>query len=56
MRKESLAFLEELVNAPSPSGFEQPAQSVVRRYIAQYADEVATDFMGIVFAALIPGG
>jgi len=56
MRKESLAFLEELVNAPSPSGFEQPAQSVVRAYIAQYADEVATDVMGNVIAALNPGG
>jgi len=28
MRKEPAAFLEALVNAPSPSGFEQPAQTV----------------------------
>ncbi len=56
MRKESLAFLEELVNAPSPSGFEQPAQSIARQYAAQFADEVATDVMGNVIAAVNPGG
>lgn len=56
MRKESLAFLEELVNAPSPSGFEQPAQRVVRRYASEFADEVTTDVMGNVIATLNPGG
>jgi endoglucanase len=56
MRKESLAFLEELVNAPSPSGFEQRAQSVVRQYASEFADEVATDVMGNVIAGVNPGG
>ena len=56
MRKESLAFLEELVNAPSPSGFEQPAQTVVREYAAQHAHEVTTDVMGNVIASLNPDG
>jgi len=56
MRKESLAFLEELVNAPSPSGFEQPAQAVVREYAAQHAHEVTTDVMGNVIAVVNPGG
>jgi endoglucanase len=56
MRKESLAFLQDLVNAPSPSGFEQPAQSVVRDYISRFADEVRTDVMGNVIAALNPDG
>jgi putative aminopeptidase FrvX len=56
MRKESLAFLEQLVNAPSPSGFEQPAQRVVRDYMSQYADDVRTDVMGNVIAALNPDG
>jgi len=56
MRKDSLAFLEELVNAPSPSGFEQPAQAVLRAYVSQYADEVHTDVMGNVIAALNPQG
>jgi len=56
MRKESLTFLEELVNAPSPSGFEQPAQKVVRDYLSQYADEVRTDVMGNVIASANPKG
>jgi len=56
MRKESLAFLEELVNAPSPSGFEQQAQAVVREYAGNFADEVHTDVMGNVIAAVNPGG
>jgi len=56
MRKESLAFLEELVNAPSPSGYEQQAQSVVRQYAGRFADEVHTDVMGNVIAAINPGG
>lgn len=56
MRKESLAFLQELVNAPSPSGYEQPAQTVVREYLSAFADEVKTDVMGNVIAALNPSG
>jgi endoglucanase len=56
MRRDSLTFLEELVNAPSPSGFEQAAQSVVRQYAGEFADEVVTDVMGNVIAAVNPGG
>ncbi len=56
MRKESLSFLETLVNAPSPSGFEQPAQRVVRAYASEFADEVSTDVMGNVIATLNPSG
>lgn len=50
MRKESLKFLEQLLEAPSPSGYEQPAQRIFREYVASYADEVTTDVMGNVFA------
>jgi endoglucanase len=56
MRAKSLSFLKELVNAPSPSGFEQPAQRVVRKYLAGIADEVRTDVMGNVIATLNPSG
>jgi putative aminopeptidase FrvX len=56
MRRKSLSFLKELVNAPSPSGFEQPAQQVVREYLTGLADEVRTDVMGNVIATLNPGG
>lgn len=54
MKEKSLNFLKELVDAPSPSGFEQPAQRVVRRYVSQYADELKTDFHGNVIASKNP--
>ena len=54
MKKESIAFLEELLSVPSPSGFEQPAQKVVRKYLAGVADEVRTDVHGNVIASLNP--
>jgi putative aminopeptidase FrvX len=56
MRKESLAFLEKLLDAPSPSGYEQPAQRVFRDYVAPYCDEVTTDVMGNVFARIAGKG
>jgi endoglucanase len=49
-------FLKRLVASPSPSGFEQPAQQVVREEIQQFADEVYTDVPGNVIAALNPAG
>ncbi|QEM68407.1 M42 family metallopeptidase [Geobacter sp. FeAm09] len=56
MRKESLAFLEKLLDAPSPSGYEQPAQRVFRDYVAPYCDELTTDVMGNVFARIAGKG
>ncbi len=47
MRKESFEFLRELVAAPSPSGYEQPAQRVFRAYIASCA-QVSQDVLGNV--------
>jgi len=52
MRKESLKFLEKLLDAPSPSGYEQPAQRVFREYVAPFCDELTTDVMGNVFASI----
>jgi len=54
MREASLAFLKQLVETPSPSGFEQPAQELVRREVAAIADEVTTDVHGNVTAVLNP--
>src|SRR5262245_60354933 len=54
MRKESYDFLKRLVAAPSPSGYEQPAQRVFREYVAPFA-QVTTDVMGNVLAN-IKGG
>jgi putative aminopeptidase FrvX len=56
MRKESLKFLEQLLDAPSPSGYEQPAQRVFREYVAPYCDELTTDVMGNVFARVAGKG
>ncbi len=50
MREKSRKFFEDLVMAPSPSGYEQPAQRVVREYVADFADEVRTDVHGNVIA------
>src|SRR4051794_22839188 len=56
MRKESLKFLEKLVDAPSPSGYEQPAQRVFREYVGPYCDELTTDVMGNVFGRIAGKG
>jgi endoglucanase len=56
MRKESLKFLEQLLDAPSPSGYEQPAQRVFREYVAPLCDEVTTDVMGNVIARIAGKG
>jgi putative aminopeptidase FrvX len=52
MRADSLKFLKTLTEAPSPSGFEQPAAKVFRDYVAPFADEVTTNVMGSVHALL----
>ena len=56
MRKESMIFLEKLLDAPSPSGYEQPAQRVFREYVIPFCDEVTTDVMGNVFARIAGKG
>jgi putative aminopeptidase FrvX len=48
MREASFEFLQQLVAAPSPSGYEQPAQRIFRSYIEPFST-VATDVMGNVF-------
>ena len=52
MQKKDLDFLSELVEAPSPSGFEQPAAKVFRDRVARTADNVETNVMGSVHAVL----
>ena len=37
MNEEALDFLTRLVAAPSPSGYEQPAQRVFRDYVGRFA-------------------
>ncbi len=52
MRPESFEFFKALIEAPSPSGYEQPAAKVYRDYVTPIADEVTTDVMGSVHALL----
>jgi len=56
MDEKDFAFLKELVETPSPSGFEQPAQRVLRRELEPVADELRTDVMGNVIARIAGGG
>lgn len=52
MNDQEFSFFKELVEAPSPSGFEQPVQRVISRQLSKVADEVRTDVMGNVIARL----
>jgi putative aminopeptidase FrvX len=56
MQEASLAFLKNLLQNPSPSGFEQPVQDVVRAWAKPLADEVRTDRHGNVLAAVHQAG
>jgi endoglucanase len=52
MQKKDLQFLSDLVEAPSPSGFEQPAAKVFRERLHKTADSIDTNVMGSVHAVL----
>lgn len=56
MRVESINFLQRMLESPSPSGYEQPVQQVVREWADKYANEVKTDVHGNVIASLNPDG
>ncbi|WP_025323242.1 M42 family metallopeptidase [Deferrisoma camini] len=45
-------FLKRLTDAPSPSGFEQPAQRVWRAHVEPHVDELHTDVMGSSWGVL----
>ncbi|BCA80154.1 M42 family metallopeptidase [Desulfuromonas sp. AOP6] len=52
MNEQDFAFFKRFVEAPSPSGFEQPAQRVFRQELTGVADSIETDVMGNVMARL----
>ena len=56
MLPSARAFLDRVLATPSPSGFEQPVQAVVREYAGPFADAVTTDVHGNVSAARFPAG
>ncbi|HEY8745875.1 MAG TPA: M42 family peptidase [Chloroflexota bacterium] len=56
MDRAQFDFLKMLVETPSPSGSEQQAATVWRKYVGTYADSISTDNQGNVIAAINPGG
>src|SRR6184192_2553098 len=56
MRDQSLGFLRNLINTPSPSGHEVRGQRVWLDYVAPFADETFTDAYGNAVAVLNKGG
>jgi len=52
MNKDSYAFLKNLMQQPSPSGFEVPAQKVIRQRMKMFADRVSTDVHGNAIGVL----
>ena len=54
MNKESLDFLTKLLETPSPSGFEQRIQRVVKRRMQGIADTIEVDVHGNLIAAWNP--
>ena len=56
MNKTSKKFLEEMINAISPSGYENCAAAVWKTYAEKYADSVETDVHGNSHAVFNKGG
>lgn len=52
MNENAFDLLRELVEAPSPSGFEQPAQRVFRKHVEPVVDSLTTDVMGNVIGLI----
>ncbi|MEY2545963.1 MAG: hypothetical protein QOG48_1080, partial [Verrucomicrobiota bacterium] len=56
MNADSKNFLKQLVETPSPSGYEHDVQKLVRERIQPWCDNVRTDVMGNVFGIRNPDG
>ncbi len=55
MEAAAKQFFQQILETPSPSGYEQPVQELVRQYVGEFADEVRTDLHGNVIACCNPG-
>lgn len=55
MEASAKEFFQQILETPSPSGYEQPVQELVRKYAGEFADEVRTDLHGNVIACCNPG-
>ncbi|GAG17713.1 unnamed protein product, partial [marine sediment metagenome] len=47
-------FFQSILETPSPSGYEQPVQDIVRSYVGDFADQITTDLHGNVIACCNP--
>ncbi|MDH4469583.1 MAG: M42 family metallopeptidase [Verrucomicrobiae bacterium] len=56
MKPSSRAFLKELLETPSPSGFETRGQQLWIDYVKPFADKVTVDSYGNAFATINPEG
>jgi putative aminopeptidase FrvX len=54
MESSAKKFLKDVLETPSPSGYEEPVQRIVREYAGKFA-EVRTDLHGNVIAAVNTG-
>lgn len=52
MNPESKQFLHDLITTPSPTGFEERIQSVVRKRMQKFADSIETDLHGNVIVGI----
>ena len=50
--KKTPDFLTDLLDARSPSGYEEEARAVVRRHVAEVADSFEVDALGNCLATL----
>ncbi len=54
MDAKAKKFFQQILETPSPSGYEQRVQEIVREYTSAFADNVRTDLHGNVIAAVNP--
>jgi len=54
MKQDSLLFLKNLLNQPTPSGYEQSGQEVIRKEMLKATNHVTTDSHGNVHGVLNP--
>lgn len=56
MNKKTLSGFRRLLEAPSTTGYEAPAQAVYREMVTPFCDRVSTDALGNLVAARNPDG
>ena len=54
MDDSALEFFKNILETPSPSGYEQPVQQIVREYVSSFADQVESDSHGNLIAVKSP--